>query len=144
IGADPPGQIPLLSYDESAGLWRKEGDANLVNGAYVATVHHFSTFNTDLLKTEPACIRIDATLMPSQFFLQLTVPTSGGHARTPTVFVDNTKSRFHALYNLPLNTDIQLRAFTPDPFPSPIKFLRLPPDPDQTHSVDHVSVDSGG
>ncbi len=37
-----PANIPLWHFDEVAGYWIEEGEANLVNGEYVGEVKHFS------------------------------------------------------------------------------------------------------
>jgi len=46
--ADAPSTIPLWHFDEDAGIWMHDGEAKLVNGAYVGTVSHFSTWNYDI------------------------------------------------------------------------------------------------
>ena len=80
LGGAPPPTIPLLSYDEQQGLWVQEGTATLVGGTYVGKVSHFSEINTDQLKVNQACLRIDATSMPSSFQLELRIPTSSRRA----------------------------------------------------------------
>jgi protocatechuate 3,4-dioxygenase beta subunit len=42
-----PATIPLWYFDETAGIWKEEGTANLVGTNYVGLVHHFSTWNCD-------------------------------------------------------------------------------------------------
>ncbi len=42
-----PSQIPLWHFDESLGIWKEEGTANLVNGKYEGKVSHFSFWNCD-------------------------------------------------------------------------------------------------
>ncbi len=39
--------IPLWHFDEDNGIWKEEGEANLINGAYVGEVQHFSWWNCD-------------------------------------------------------------------------------------------------
>lgn len=57
-GKIPP-TMPLLAYDEKNGEWRLRGEAKLnkEGNAYIAQVDHFTPFNTDLIKTDQACIR---------------------------------------------------------------------------------------
>ena len=44
-----PSKIPLWSFDENKGIWILEGEAQLINNQYVATVTHFSFWNCDAL-----------------------------------------------------------------------------------------------
>jgi len=127
-GPIPP-QIPLLSYDETAGIWRQEGTANRVGNAYVGKVKHFSAINMDQLKVGQACVRLEAVLMPPSFDLEMTVPSTGGGAPTVrTEPITNEEQRFHALYNLSPGQDIELRAFEAGTT-TPIQFLQPPPAP---------------
>ena len=43
-----PETIPLWHFDEDLGSWVEEGEATLVNGAYVGQVSHFSFWNYDV------------------------------------------------------------------------------------------------
>lgn len=45
--ANAPNVIPLWSFDETVGMWAEEGSAELVNGAYVGKLAHFSFWNCD-------------------------------------------------------------------------------------------------
>lgn len=50
-GINPPNTIPLYYYDNVAGVWVEEGEANLESNSegafYVGTVSHFTTWNAD-------------------------------------------------------------------------------------------------
>lgn len=54
-----PKTIPLLLFNEVTGEWLPRGEAKLAkNGkSYHAVIDHFSEFNTDLIKTDQACLR---------------------------------------------------------------------------------------
>ena len=43
-----PETIPLWHFDEVAGYWVEEGEANLIDGKYVGNVKHFSFWNCDV------------------------------------------------------------------------------------------------
>ena len=131
--------IPLLTYDEKAGLWRQEGVANRVGNTYVGKVKHFSAFNMDQLKVGQACVRLETTLMPDAFDLEVTIPSSGGGAATVvTKSVTNQEQRFHVIYNLETNQDIELRAFEKNG--NPIEVRQPPPSP----AVEALEVNTGG
>jgi len=144
LGGTPPPTIPLLSYDEQQGLWVQEGTATLAGGSYVGKVSHFSEINTDQLKVNQACVRIDATSMPPSFQLELRIPTSSGGTVTKTATIVNSPQRFHVAYNLPTSANVELRAFdTSGPTPTIINLIQLPPA-NPPVSVDHLTVNTGG
>lgn len=103
-----PSTIDLWFYDPESGLWREEGKARLVNGAYEAKVPHFSVINLDIQKNDAACIRIhsDASLtLP--YNLQITVPTATGLDQVFTRAVTDPDS---AIVRLPPNEPVTLQA----------------------------------
>lgn len=53
--ANAPDPIPLFFFDEEEGRWIEEGSASIVNGKYVGTVTHFSSWNADFLNTDEIC-----------------------------------------------------------------------------------------
>jgi hypothetical protein len=110
-----PREIPLLVYERKTGFWKQEGVARLdpQKAVYRATVTHFSEFNADYVKTNPSCIRFDASTLPASFKLEVTIPsTTGSVAVLREYQVDNSSSvHWHALYNLPNNTDVLLRPY---------------------------------
>lgn len=117
-GTFPP-TIPILFYDEGAGVWRQEGTATLAGNAYVAEVSHFSSINTDLVKTNQSCVRVDAADpgMPGSFRMQVIVPLGASVApRVIDVAIDNSLQKEHVVYNLPANTNITLAPYDPVTF----------------------------
>lgn len=109
----PISELPLLRYDDSTGVWVETGVARLdaASTAWTAEVDHLSTFNLDLLKVNQSCVRIDATaLLDPSIALEVTIP-QGGSAVVRTTTLDNATAQLHAIYNLPTNTVIALRAF---------------------------------
>lgn len=105
----PPPTIPLLYYDEADGVWEQEGTATLVGNEYVATVEHFSAINTDLIKTDQACVRVKSPTLGSAYHLETTIPQGPGVAPNwRSDFIDNSSPSEHAIYNLPTDTNIVL------------------------------------
>lgn len=144
LGAVVPPTIPLLSYDESRGLWIQEGTATLSGSRYVGKVSHFSAINTDQLKVNQACFRIDATSMPASFNLELDIPTSGGGTVTKSGAIVNDPQRFHVAYNLPTGQNVKLRAYdTTGASPTAITFVQLPPA-NPPVSTTELTVNTGG
>ncbi len=115
-GAKVPPKIPMLRYDGASGTWLEIGSFTLDTGrmVYVGEVGHLSAFNADVIKTDPACIRFDASAMGGAFDLVITAPTSSGgfrhrtHSVTPNPAQANPD--LHAVYNLPPNAWVVLRA----------------------------------
>lgn len=72
-GEAPPETLDLFFFDRAANVWRQEGEAQLVDGAYVAEVSHFSEWSVGLAFGEAeACMRVDVPLeMLGQFRLRI-------------------------------------------------------------------------
>lgn len=115
-GSKIPESIPLLRYEGKSGLWNSIGNARLDEdgSAYVGEVNHFSEFNADIVRTNPACMRFDASGISGSFSLVITAPTSSGGYKQVTRTVQPNASQvdpnLHALYNLPPNEWVVLRA----------------------------------
>ncbi len=108
--------IPLLFYDEAKGVWRQEGSATLQGNAYVAKVKHFSTVNADAIKVGQGCVRVDASDpgMPGSFRLQVITPLGANVApRVVDQSINNAVVKEHAVYNLPVGTNITLAPYDP-------------------------------
>ena len=115
-GATLPPTIPILFYDQVQGTWREEATAQLQGSAYVAKVTHFSAINTDLVKTNQACVRVDASHpgLPGSFRMQVIIPL--GPTVAPRVLdrpIDNSLQKEHVIYNLPTSTNITLAPYDP-------------------------------
>lgn len=123
---DPkPNTIPLLTYDEKNGVWLPDGTMTRVGNNYVGTIKHLSDFNSDLVKTNQACIRIFSgdpgaglTPLPAQYNIEITVPLGTAAPRFFSRLVSNTAPNFHAFYNLPINTDVTMAVYSTDPPPN--------------------------
>jgi hypothetical protein len=115
-GSSIPATIPLLRYDSKTGEWRVIGEAKLDKQqmAYVGEVEHVSEFNADVVKTNPACLRFDASGITGNFDLVITAPTSSGGFKQVTHHIQPNASQanpnLHAIYNLPPNEWVVLRA----------------------------------
>lgn len=106
-GALPP-TIPLLYYDEQAGIWREEGSLTLVGTSYVAKVSHFSTINADLVKTDQSCLRVLSPSLPANYKLEITIPMGPGAApKVMSQMISNVPTE-HVIYNLPSNVNVVL------------------------------------
>ncbi|HYN82289.1 MAG TPA: PKD domain-containing protein [Gemmatimonadaceae bacterium] len=124
--SDPkPSTIPLLTYDEKNGVWLPDGTLTRSGNNYVGTIKHLSDFNSDLVKTNQACIRIFSgdpgaglTPLPAQYNIEITVPLGTAAPRFFSRLVANTAPNFHAFYNLPTNTDVTMAVYSTDPPPN--------------------------
>jgi hypothetical protein len=110
-GAPLPNPIPLLTYDDTRGVWVSEGNAKRAGNDYVATVDHFSFVNVDIYEPNPACIRVDAVGMPPQFEIEVT-GHSGGVPITKHATFENSGVRFHVIGYVPPNDPaVEIRTF---------------------------------
>ena len=107
-GGTLPATIPILFYDEAKGVWIEEGTAKLAGNAYVGEVKHFSTINTDLVKTNQACVRVDSPTLPPNYKLEVTIPIPGAAPQIITRNITNSSPGVHVIYNLPTNKNIIL------------------------------------
>jgi len=115
-----PAEVPLLLYDESRGVWEHKGIArrNAQQTAYVAEVDHFSAYNVDVIKTDPACLKIDSQAISGTYSLDIIAPTSGGAPTYRNQTIPNGPAdQAHAILNLPPNEQIGLipMRVTPNP-----------------------------
>jgi hypothetical protein len=106
----PSASIPILFYDDKAGLWREEGSATLSGNTYVTKVKHFSTINADHTKTDQSCVAIDSSAIPGITKLEYTLPAKipGAAPINRTYTFETGAGSEHVLYNLPSNTNITL------------------------------------
>ncbi|HKD23302.1 MAG TPA: carboxypeptidase-like regulatory domain-containing protein, partial [Rhizomicrobium sp.] len=117
-GVTPPPTIPLLSYDETGGLWTEEGTLTLQTIAgiptYVGAVSHFSTFNSDNVKDDSsACIRLFSQSLPPKYNLEVSAPYHGtGAPKIVSHVIDQTDGNENVLYNLPNNVNVTMTATT--------------------------------
>ena len=118
-----PATIPLLLFDEERGEWTPRGQAKLSeNGEYyVAIIDHFSEFNTDLIKTDQACLRfrgdslVSATGVAGAYELDAIVPLGTAapvvrnwHVSPSTEASDAGNANLHVIVNLPSDTWVTL------------------------------------
>ena len=96
-------------YDEKDAYWKRTGNATFdaTKNAYVGTVDHLSTLNTDIAKFDAACLKmtLDPSIMPG---LRIRIRYhSGGtpFGQTPTFIMADTDN---AAYRLPANTNVLL------------------------------------
>jgi hypothetical protein len=86
-GAKIPASIPLLRYEAKTGKWQNIGEATLDTGrmVYIGQVEHFSEYNADVVKTNPACVRFDASGIAGSFQL-VTTECGAGQPQSPRRF----------------------------------------------------------
>lgn len=78
-----PVSIPLWNYDEELGYWIEDGRAELVNGFYIGTVNHFSSWNVSAkseaisISGKVALIIENENITPSYYKIELANPTIG-------------------------------------------------------------------
>ncbi len=105
-------------YDTKDAYWKRTGSATFDSGknAYVGTINHLSTLNTDIAKFDAACLKM--TLDPSIAFgnkIRIRYHSGGTpFGQTPTFVLDATDN---AAYRLPANTNVLLELFDPSDEP---------------------------
>jgi hypothetical protein len=123
VGAPIPNELPLLFYDEQQGLWREEGilKVDAAKRNYVAKVKHLSSLNTDVVFTNPSCVRVESTI-PTPYDLEVLIPLPGGAApkvKRTTI----TDAPPHVIYHLPNDTNITITAIAPGSGSTPPRTL---------------------
>ena len=115
--------MPLLSYDETNGIWIEDGKLTLdaAKKNYIAKVKHFSALNTDVVYTNPSCVRVQSTITPP-YDIEVTIPLPGGAAPKvkKTTITDPPP---HVIYHLPNNTNITIVAIAPGSGSTPPRSL---------------------
>ncbi|MEL7298711.1 MAG: hypothetical protein AAGJ86_13700, partial [Pseudomonadota bacterium] len=117
-GAELPTSIPFLLYDETQGIWTSHATAELdkASQSYVATVTHLSTYNTDLVKDDQTCLRINANPLAEagieEFELDVFFPGGGtSEYRNFSISRDTVNNdNLHAIINLPSSVVVTLVA----------------------------------
>ena len=96
-------------YDPADGFWKRTGQAALrADGkAYVGTVDHLSTLNTDIAKFDAACLKIDLDAsVPAGNKLRIRYHSEGTpFGQTPQFVMNDTTN---AAYRLPATTNVLL------------------------------------
>jgi cytochrome c5 len=123
VGAPIPNELPLLFYDEQQGFWQEEGTlkADAAKKNYVAKVKHLSSLNTDVVFTNPSCVRVESTLS-TPYELEILIPMPGGAApkiKRTTI----TDAPPHVIYHLPNLTNITITAIAPGSGSTPPRTL---------------------
>jgi hypothetical protein len=117
----PDPTIPLLFYNMETTAWEVQGELKLDSSrtAYQTQVNHFSAYNSDVVKTDQACLRIDASAIAGDFGLTLGVLEYIGAPVTAVrnFTVINTPNcngqKIHAIYNLPQDMIVMIFAYQP-------------------------------
>ncbi len=138
--ASIPASIPLMSYDEERGIWVEEASLQRDGNFFVGKAKHFSAVNADTLKTNQACIRLEAVLMPPNFRFEAEIPQSGAPKIVGEV-IANEVQRFHVLINLPTGKDIKMRTF--DSNNQPIALIDVN-NPGAANGITEIIVNSAG
>ncbi|MFT4928612.1 MAG: hypothetical protein ACI8WB_004731, partial [Phenylobacterium sp.] len=135
-GAALPATVPLLSYDEKAGLWIEEGTLSLemVAGvqSYVGETKHFSAFNADNVRVNASCIRIFSPGLPTKYDLEVSSPLGGtGAPKIVKKEIDQTNGTEHVVYNLPNDVNVTMAPMTQGNTPSLLGFYVVNSGPAQ-------------
>lgn len=107
-------EAPLWYFDTADGYWKQNGMAffDPDRGSYVGEVDHLSTINTDIAKSDAACLKV--TLDPSVATgnsLRIRYHSGGTpFGQTPTFVMNDV---VNAAYRLPANTNVQLELINP-------------------------------
>ncbi len=143
MGGTLPATVPLLSYDETKGLWIEEGTLTLaiVGGvkSYVGKTKHFSSFNADTFFTNAACVRVFSPSLPGQYDLEVMTPYPDGTPHYKKYPIDNVASTEHVIYNITPNANITLAPMTQGPNSQLLGFYIVnsgpPQDPSNSPNV---------
>jgi hypothetical protein len=114
MAAAAPSTIPVWSYDESDGYWKKTGDGTAIpsSGVFHGKVSHFSAFNTDLALTDAACLKVLLyPPLPTGVRLRMTDPTGVAFTQTFDFVLDRP---LRGIYRVPANTNVHLQLFDPN------------------------------
>ncbi|MFK7801922.1 MAG: carboxypeptidase regulatory-like domain-containing protein [Anaerolineae bacterium] len=102
----PEEVLTVWSYNEETGLWEEEGVAQFDNGRYSAQVSHFSYWNFDWEKREPACIKLD--IEPSYLASNTPLNVRAVLQTNPVAVRDlRITQPINVLINLPTNTEVK-------------------------------------
>lgn len=104
----PGSEIAMWQFDEATGQWMEDGLATVSNGYAYFLADHFSSWNFDVKRTDPACVRLEAPaeLVPEDGSLRARVVATGtGFTRTR--YPDLTTG-FNVFYNLPPNAVVDV------------------------------------
>jgi len=118
MGGTLPATVPLLSYDETKGLWIEEDTLTLrqwVAEKLRRQGEAFPTFNADVLFTNNACLRVFSPGLGNSYDLEVTAPYPDGTPHIKKYLIDNVAATEHVVYNLVPNTNITLAPMTPGP-----------------------------
>ncbi|WP_437831495.1 carboxypeptidase regulatory-like domain-containing protein [Sorangium sp. So ce1153] len=101
--------IDMWHFDQATGLWTQQGVGNVADGVATASVPHFSAWNFDVKKTDPACIRVTVDEdyldeLGGKLEIQVVVPAPW--FRTQPGWITDAKK--NVFYNLPPNTDVKV------------------------------------
>ncbi|MFL6313351.1 MAG: carboxypeptidase-like regulatory domain-containing protein [Terriglobales bacterium] len=126
-GSALPPTVPLLSYDETKGLWIEEDVLTLSAGpgvqSYSGKVRHFTTYNADtFFGAGAACVRIFSPSLPGAYDLEAITPYPDGTPHYKKYPIDNTTSTEHVIYNITPNVNISLTPMTQGPNPNILGF----------------------
>jgi Carboxypeptidase regulatory-like domain/Bacterial Ig domain len=109
----PPPSIALWTYNRTTGFWDEEVGTATLNAAtrtYVGKVSHFSTINTDLAKTDAACVRVLLdNINRSQLRARVAWESGGTQFTQQPEFL--LGDALNAIYRLPPNTNVRIRIF---------------------------------
>ncbi len=102
----PDEVLTVWSYDPETGLWVEEGTTTIEDGRCSAEVSHFSYWNFDYEKRDPACIKLD--IEPNFLTENTPLGVKAVLQTTPVRVRDlSITKETTVLINLPTNTDVQ-------------------------------------
>ncbi|WP_299886295.1 carboxypeptidase-like regulatory domain-containing protein [uncultured Lacinutrix sp.] len=103
-----PSTIPLWHFDEVAGHWIEDGEANLIGGKYIGEVSHFSWWNCDAqFPTVTLCMTVVDNLNTPLSNVKVELWRSG--ATYPRIGYSNGNGEICGL--IPSNETLTLKAY---------------------------------
>lgn len=116
-GSGPPAVIPLWTYDEDEGLWRKEPlVATKVGPDYVFDTGHFSVINLDLELVDAACVRLSVQDGCVPIDVRVTICEGPDVGRQFDVALDDP---INVISRLPPSVDIKIETLDDNGDPLP-------------------------
>ncbi|AUX39979.1 uncharacterized protein SOCE26_013740 [Sorangium cellulosum] len=103
------GPIEMWHHDPASGLWSEQGMGYVANGVATASLPHFSAWNFDIKKADPACVRVTVDEdyldeLGGKLELRVVVPAPWSRTQPGTI----TEAKKNVFYNLPRNTDVKV------------------------------------
>lgn len=111
LSATAPASIPLWYFDETNGMWKEQGTAQIQGGNYVGNVSHFSFWNCD----QPIeMVRFEATVKSSEGITLANAKVKITNKLYSVSAYDYTNAHGKVVGFIPKDANLLLEIFIPD------------------------------